>query len=293
MIFGVEVDILLYYGIITVAVTMFSIQFLFNQIFERNYGNGIRAMLVFSGGSSLAGMIVLLIINKFSFEFTPFTLFMAVLAAFDMMAYNYCSLKALGKINLSLFSVFAMLGGMALPFAVGIIFFGEPLTVGKCVCFAVITASLFLTVKKEKSGSAYIYYAGIFILNGMSGVLSTIFQDADFEKTSAEGYSILIAAVSTVISFSLLPFFKKGEAKLNKKACFSMVGYGILSRVANLLLLIALAHLPASAQYPFVTGGVMILSTVICFFTPNKPGKKEIAAVVLSFIGLIILMILS
>ena len=72
-----------------------------------------------------------------------------------------------------------------------------------------------------------------------------------------------------------------------------MLGYGILSRVGNLLLLIGLAYLPASAQYPFVTGGVMILSTVICFFTPDKPNKKDIAAVVLSFVGLIVLMFVS
>lgn len=284
---------MVYYGIVAVAVTMFSIQFLFNQIFEKSYGNGMRAMLVFSGGSNLAGLIVLLIINKFNFEFTPFSLLMAILSALNMMAYNYCSLKALGKINLSLFSVFAMLGGMALPFAVGIIFFNEELTLGKSICFIIILASLFLTVKKDNSKSGYIYYAGIFVLNGLSGVLSTVFQSSDYEKTSAEGYSILIAVCCSIFSFVLLPFFKSDKTKLNLKACMSMAGYGILSRVANLLLLIALVYLPASAQYPFVTGGVMILSTVICFFTPEKPNKKDIAAVVLSFIGLIILMFVS
>jgi len=284
---------LIYYGIVAVAVTMFSIQFLFNQIFEKSYGNGMRAMLVFSGGSNLAGLIVLLIINKFNFEFTPFSFVMAVLAALTIMVYSYCSLKALGKINLSLFSVFAMLGGMALPFAAGILFFGEELTPGKCACFVLVLASLFLTVKKDDNKSGYIYYAGIFVLNGLSGVLSTVFKESKFEKTSVEGYSILIAGCACALSFILLPFFKKADKKLSLKACASMLGYGILSRVGNLLLLIALAVLPASAQYPFVTGGVMILSTVICFFTPDKPNKRDIAAVVLSFIGLIILMFVS
>ena len=284
---------MIYYGIVAVAVTMFSIQFLFNQIFERSYGNGMRAMLVFTGGSNLAGLIVLLIINKFKFEFTPFSFIMAILAALTIMVYSYCSLKALGKINLSLFSVFAMLGGMALPFAAGILFFDEELTFGKSICFLLVLASLFLTVKKDENKSGYIYYAGIFVLNGLSGVLSTVFKESGLEKTSVEGYSILIAACACAMSFLLLPFFRKSEKKLSLKACGSMLGYGILSRVGNLLLLIALAYLPASAQYPFVTGGVMILSTVICFFTPEKPNKRDIAAVVLSFIGLIILMFVS
>jgi drug/metabolite transporter (DMT)-like permease len=47
--------------------------------------------------------------------------------------------------------------------------------------------------------------------------------------------------------------------------------------------------LPASAQYPFVTGGTMIVSTAISMFTDKKPNKKEIFAVLLAFVGLILL----
>jgi drug/metabolite transporter (DMT)-like permease len=50
--------------------------------------------------------------------------------------------------------------------------------------------------------------------------------------------------------------------------------------------------LPASAQYPFVTGGTMIVSTVISLFTDKKPSKKEIIAVALSFIGIVLLIAL-
>jgi multidrug transporter EmrE-like cation transporter len=71
-----------------------------------------------------------------------------------------------------------------------------------------------------------------------------------------------------------------------------MLGYGVLNKIGNFLLLIALAHLPASVQYPMVTGGVMICSTVICFFTHQKPGKREIASLVLSFVGILALVLL-
>ena len=60
---------MIYYALLTAAVTMFSFQFLFNNIFEKEYGNGLRAMLVFSAGSSLAGLIVLLAINKFHADY--------------------------------------------------------------------------------------------------------------------------------------------------------------------------------------------------------------------------------
>ena len=65
-----------------------------------------------------------------------------------------------------------------------------------------------------------------------------------------------------------------------------------MNRIANLLLLIALMHLPASVQYPMVTGGVMIVSTAICFFGKKKPSKKELISVSLAFLGMLALFII-
>lgn len=282
---------MVYYGLLGLAVVMFAFQFLFNGIFEKEYGNGMRALLVFSAGSSATGLLALLVINGFKFEFTPFSLGIAVLAAIDFMGYSFFSLKSLGRINLSLYSVFAMLGGMALPFLTGIIFYNEELTAIKLISFALIVLSLFLTVEKDGNKSGYKYYAGVFILNGLSGVISTIFQKAPFEKTSEAGFSVLTVLVILVISLIFLPLTKTQGKKLTLKAAVSMSVYGIISRVANFFLLLSLAHIPASAQYPFVTGGVMAVSTVICCFTDNKPKKRELIAVAVSFAALVILMI--
>lgn len=281
---------MIYYGVLLAAVTMFSFQFLFNGIFEKEYGNGLRAMFVFSAGSSFIGFLILLAINGFRFEFTWFSLLMAFLAALDSIGYTYFSLKALGRINLSLYSMFAMLGGMILPSVAGILFYNEEITVGKGICYALLLLSLVLSSERGGKKSGYVYYMGVFMLNGMSGVLSTVFQNAPYEKTSAAGYSILISLTALVICLVFLPFFKGNGEKLNTKAVVSMGGYGVLCRVGNYLLLIALAHLPASAQYPFVTGGVMIISTIISAFTKNKPSKREIIGVGVAFVALLILM---
>lgn len=281
---------MLYYGVLLGAVTMFSFQFLFNRIFEKEYGSGIRSMLVFSAGSSFAGFLILLIINGFRIEYTHFTMLMAILAAFDSIGYTYFSLKALGRINLSLYSMFAMLGGMILPSVTGLVFYDEAFSLQKGICYVLILVSLLLTIEKGEKKSGYIYYMGVFALNGLSGVLSTVFQNAPYEKTSSAGYSVLIAGTAFLICLLILPFIKGDKRKLTKKAIVSMGGYGVLCRLGNFLLLIALAHLPASAQYPFVTGGVMIISTVISFFTSSKPSKKEIIGVIISFIGLLVLM---
>jgi multidrug transporter EmrE-like cation transporter len=81
--------------------------------------------------------------------------------------------------------------------------------------------------------------------------------------------------------------------KTSPKAYIYTTGYGIINKIANYLLLIALAVLPASVQYPFVTGGVMIVSTIISVLTKQKPSKKELISVLLSFIGILALVFLK
>jgi len=280
---------MLSYSLVSIAVVMFGFMFLFNSQYEKLCGTSMRSVLTFTAGSYSVGFIFLLLINKFKIEFTAFSMIVAVVAALNLVFYNFCSIKALNKINLSLYSVFAMLGGMALPFVAGILFFDEDLTLGKIICFITIAFSLFLTVEKGQHKGGYKYYLGIFTFNGMSGVISKFYSASTYTKASEAGYSVQIALCAVIMCLILLIFNKDEKIKLNIKSIGCISANGILGNVANFLLLLGLAKLPASAQYPFVTGGVMIVSTIICFFTPNKPKKREIASVALSFAGILAL----
>lgn len=285
---------MLYYGLTAAAVTMFSLQFWFNDRYRKHCGDSARAAALFSLGSNLAGLVVLLAINRFRFECTPFAALMALAVGLDSVLFLACSLKALSRINLSLYSVFSMLGGMTLPFALGIAVYREPLTVGKALCFALTAAALALTVRRDGGGGkGWAYYAGIFVLNGMSGVLSKLFQASALPKTSPAGFSVLSAAAGALLSAALLALLpRKEKLRLSPRPLADMAAYGAVNRAANFLLLLALERLPASAQYPFVTGGVMILSTLLAYLTPQKPTKRELAAVSLSFAGLLLLVLL-
>ena len=231
--------------------------------------------------------------HNFKLEFTPFTLLMAALGTVNSLVYIFCSLKAFEQINLSLYSIFAMLGGMLLPFVVGIIFYNEPLTWGKGIALLLICAALSLTVQPGEKKKGTVYYVGIFILNGMSGVLSKIFQSAPYPKTSAASYSIWMAMLSAAVSAVVLLFIHKKVKMPSVSAITATVGFGAINKVANYMLLIALAVLPASVQYPFVTGGTMIVSTVISLLSRQKPSKKELLSVALSFAGVLVLVILA
>ena len=276
-----------YYGLITVSVILFGITFFFNDRYQKESGSSMGATFIFSLVNSLAGLFCLLVTNGFRLDFTPFTLVMAVLTAMNAIGYTFCSLKAFEHINLSLYSIFAMLGGMLLPFVVGIVFYDESLTVGKSIALALIAAALAFTVKRGEKKNGTVYYVGVFVLNGMSGVLAKIFQSAPYEKTDAASYSIWSALVCAVISAFVLFAIRKSVKKPSAKAIALSSGFGAINKIANYMLLIALAVLPASVQYPFVTGGTMIVSTVIAVISRQKPSLKELVSVALSFGGVL------
>lgn len=279
----------MYYGIVSAAVIMFGLQFFFNQKYETETGNGRKASMMFILLSNAVGLFILLAVNGFRMEYTHFTFIFALIAAVNMLLYNICSMKALGKINLSLYSLFSMLGGMVLPFCAGVFFFDEDFTWGKAICLVTVIAALLLNVRKGEKQKGTIYYIGIFVFNGMSGVISKFFQALPYEKTSEAAYSVWSALLTVLFAGIALLFMRNDNVKINLKSVCWSSGYGVLNKIGNLLLLIALVHLPASVQYPMVTGGVMIVSTLLSYFTPKKPGIREILAVILSFIGIIAL----
>ena len=284
----------MYYALILLSVVMFGGCFALNDEYRKINGSSIKISLQFSLISSAAGFLVLLIMNGFKIEFSLFTLAVAATAALSGFGFTFCGFKALGRINLSLYSLFSMLGGMVLPFLQGIIFYSEAFTVAKAVCLAFIVLALMITVEwRGGKRGGVIYYIGIFVLNGLSGVLSKIFEASSYEKTSARGYSILICLCSIVLSAIALLIMRKAEAPKPTPISLGIgAASGITNKVANLFLVIALAHVDASVQYPMVTGGVMIVSTAICFFGKKKPSKKELISVSLAFLGMLALFII-
>jgi drug/metabolite transporter (DMT)-like permease len=166
------------------------------------------------------------------------------------------------------------------------------MTLGKGLCLTLVLAALALTVEKgEKKGGA-LYYAGVFITNGLYGVINKFFSFSAMNKTSDAAYSALIEAFTVLLCLALLAFTKDKIGLVKGRGLVYMGGYGVMCAVGNYLLLIALSVLPASSQYPFVTGGVMIISTLYSFFTPEKPGKKQLASVALALLGIVLLVTL-
>ncbi len=283
-----------YYGMVLLAVTFFGLQFFFNRVYQQQCGSSWYTTFVFSLAAGLIGGALLLAINGFSLTVTPFTAIMAGAAAVNGLLFSFFAIRALGITNLSLFSVFSMIGGMALPFVTGILFYGEGITAAKILCFILIAVAMLFTVERGTKSGGRIYYVGVFVTNGLSGVLSMIFNSASYPKGTALDYSILGAIFRSLLAGAALLLMARRphtKIRLTAKVGVSLAMGGMLSVVGNYLLLIALKHIAGSVQYPLVTGGVMIVSTIIGFFTASKPRKKDVLAVLTAFWGMLALLL--
>ena len=291
----------MYYALAIVSVIVFSFQFLFNQKFEEHSGNGMKQSLTLQAGFSLSGLIVLSVVYLIRNGFTPikgigwFTIMMTLFSALNSIAFMMCSMKALGRINISLYSMFTTLGGMLLPSLVGIAFYNEGITVAKVVSVLLIIIALAVTVKRGESKSGTLYYAAIFVLNGFFGVISKIYQSAPFDKVDESAYMMMTGAWSFLISMLLL-FIVTGKGKWFRPdgvSILSMFGCGTMNYSGNLINLMSLAVIPASVFYPVQTAGIIVVSTLISFFTKKKPSGRELAAVALSVLGIAAMLIIK
>lgn len=214
----------MYYLLILLSVIMFGGGFALNDVYRKMRGSSLKISMEASFIGSIAGIIFLLIFNGLKFNATPFTLIMALLATLNGLAFTFCTFRALDSVNLSLFSLFSMLGGMLLPFFQGIIFYNEAITVAKVTAVILIFVSLALTLDKSGKRGGMIYCIGIFIFNGMSGVLTKLFNTLPFERASAAEYSIWLSVFSIVISGGVwlvlqLLEKEKDQKKLTVRAC--------------------------------------------------------------------------
>ena len=285
------------YVLVAISVLIFGFNFACTDKVRQYVGSGIGAAFFTTLIGAGVSAVLLFCMNGFKIEYSPVTLLIAFLQAIVSVLFTFCSYKSLDVINLSLYSLFSMLGGMVLPFIVGIIVFDEPLTVAKSVCILVIFAALAVVVNpggKQTNKSAYIYYAGVFILNGTVGVLTTVYKRVDGDNVSSTGYSLLIALMGVALTAVVLPFFMKEVKAITKP--LHAIGFTVLNgftnKIANLILTIALTVLPSSVQYPMVTGGVIIVSTLIALFSAKKPSEREYISVVLAFAGIMALVLI-
>ena len=275
-----------YYLMVTLSAILFAMQFLCQQKYEEKCGTGLSKALSFSLYKGLVVTVMMLILTGFQPEFEMFSFWISGLYALCYVLMIYFSLKAFSVANLSVYSVFTMLGGMVLPFILGVVFYNEGLTVFKIICNLLVVVAVLMNIRKgEGSKKAILYYMLVFTLNGSVGIISKVHESALIAHTGPQSFmmysgiwTIIICCIWLLKTGNKIPLLKGTEL-------ICSAGDGVFNGMGDLLLLMALAKLPASVQYPLITGGVMVFSTIISMIRREKLKPIEYAAAVVAFIA--------
>lgn len=279
----------MYYFMITLSALIFSVQFMFDDGYQKESGCGWKSSLKLSLYSSAVGLIALFVINGFKLRFSGFSVIVATVYAAVCILLNFSSVKALRYANLSVYSVFSMIGGMILPFIYGV-WLGEEFKAIRILCCILISISVAMNAGKGKqSKKAFLYYMAVFVLNGLVGVISTFHQSYPEYCVDSADFLMITKIIMILMSAVLIVATKDRSFSVSLKAFGYSAGSAVLNSIANLLLLIALLKLPASVQYPVVTGGVIVFSTIIDVIRKTKLKKREIIAAIIAFASTVVM----
>ena len=151
--------------------------------------------------------------------------------------------------------------------------------------------------KNTDERGKYLYFVLcilIFFINGMTGVIAKAHSISDGAVDEAS-FTVTYCAMTAILSLAILLIscLKNGQAKakvirgaLKIKPIAVMVLLGAATYGGNFLQLLAADKVPASVQFPLVSGGVIVLSALVSvLFFKEKISKKEWISVAGAFVS--------
>jgi drug/metabolite transporter (DMT)-like permease len=218
-----------------------------------------------------------------------------------MIPYFIIGVKVLSLGSLAIYSMIMMLGGMLVPFFYGVLFLKETLTPGRIFGTVLLSLCIVLqallqknngnqTATKGKNHIFLLLCIVIFLLNGMTGVIAKAHEIS--EKAVDEiSFSILSCAITAAISLVFLLFGGMKTCNALKETfrfrpLLIMIFLGVAAYTGNFLHLKAASFVPASVQFPLVSGGVIVLSALASkLIFKEKISSKEWISVAGAFVS--------
>ncbi len=198
--------------------------------------------------------------------------------------------------NMSMYSMFTMLGSIVMTFVYGLLFRSELQGVTVCRWIAIVLMLVSIVVplfderkkggKSERTKKQKILFWGAcfagFVCNGFAGVVCAAQADVQLAQGAlalspvqfAGAYMLMTAGISLLLLL-VLALFKK--TRVGVKECKKVIGvkpllftagYGIATAFANVFNIEATALLPATLTFPFINGGVILVTAIVgglCF----------------------------
>lgn len=302
-----------YYVLIIFSVLLFSVQFVFTKVYQKERGATFSASILQLVLSSLFFVPFYFIMNSFKFEFTLFSFFIALLYSINGMMCTIFGLKVLAKANLSVYTLFLMLGGMIVPFIYGL-FTGESLTLFKAISVILVALSLFIDVKKDEDKKTnfvlILWCMLIFLGNGLAHVLTYIHQRSTLNVVSTSGFLLLSFSCKLVISgivFAIITYISKRKDKLTSSPIAVkeksqllkswaitlgvIAGYVVVSGLAQWISAYTAVYVDAGIKSTIITGGSIFMSAFFGLMFGEKITLIKIIQLLLALSGVVLMML--
>lgn len=292
----------MYYLMILVAVVLLALQFCTNKFYQLRFGNAVTASLLFTALNGLVTALLFFCIGGFRLAVTPYSFGMAAIIAILCCTYTLIGFKMFALGNMSVYTMFLMLGGMLLPYLYGVLWLEESVTVWRILGVILLALSMVFPAlgtkddeTKKKTRTLFLLLClVVFTLNGFVSITSKMHQISDRLIVGENDFVILSNGLNGLISSAALfvMCLTRRTAPLQEPLTGRSMGLiaGIIcaSAACNgtsyMLQLIGAANVPASVLYPMVTGGMMVLSAVAgMLFFREYPDRKTAIGLLLSF----------
>ena len=294
---------MIHYLFMIAAVACFVAQFSFTKLYEESVGQTLGATLIMIAGTSLAGALIFFLIGGCKVAVSPISLIWAAVFAIIMIPYYMIGVKVLSIGSLAIYSMFMMLGGMLVPFFYGVLFLHEEISIGKILgtlllTFFIILQAITQASSEEKPVASktkclfFILCLSIFFVNGMTGVIAKAHSISE-SAVDEVSFTVIYCTMTTLFGLILLlPSGMKriGHGSIRKilrpKSILIMTLLGAATYGGNFFLLLAADQVPASVQFPLVSGGVILLSTLVSVLIfKEKIPKIEWCSVIGAFVS--------
>ncbi|MBP5270095.1 MAG: hypothetical protein ILO42_03955 [Clostridia bacterium] len=318
----------MYYTAAFSAVALLAVNFCLTSLFRKRAGDSPSAAVPFNMLGGAAAFLALFAVEAiFSGALPDFSLFSLIFAAGSALLcglYLLIGFKIMSIGSVSVYTLFLMLGGMALPYFYGMIFLGEYGQTESLIFSGLLPESLALPFRitgfilmiasvlisglssagrdgsKKGSPKFFLLCAAVFLLNGGVSILSKTHQLPEYSELSVStGSYVMLCSLSKAVIFSAaflcLFILQKRSGKspapvalpfFDRRSVLLILLCSAADCASYYLQLFGASGLPASVLYPLITGGSVILTTVCgALFFGERPSKQAVSGALLCLLS--------
>lgn len=258
------------YMLIILADILLAVTFACQKKYQEKAGLSVKASLVYTILSGFFSAMIFLVINRFNVRVTLFSIIMAVVVSVVITIYVFIGFRIMKTGSLSIYTLFLMSGGMIVPYIYGVLFLNEELSFARILGLMLIMVAIVVAnFSRDKFDVKQLALCvGVFLLNGAVGVITKTHQISDASVTACD--FVFLVFLSKIVVSILALFFKKGRSstKINvpiKSVILIIFVSAVADGISYMLQLVGAVNLPATVLYPLITGGTIILSSLVDF----------------------------